>query len=232
MKIILTGIATIALCAASANAQPHFSNPATDLGQDHIQALVVDLGGNGFQPAGAIRTALVTNGVATVAWPAGDANVGFVVAAGATLQEIGAIPPGFAVSSHLQLLQGFIVPGAAVAPETPTAVPAETGAKVNERASRRRVRRTQRARDVWQVLSGADRNRDGRVDANDPVWPQLRLFVDANGNGVIDEGEVSTFAQAGITAIVLPTEAGGDGRFERGKNPGGKVLAVDLTPQE
>lgn len=46
-----------------------------------------------------------------------------------------------------------------------------------------------------------DSNYDGRLIALDPVWNELKVWQDANGNGTADAGEVKTLAQLGITAL-------------------------------
>ncbi|HVJ02616.1 MAG TPA: hypothetical protein VM662_10560, partial [Sphingomonas sp.] len=50
-------------------------------------------------------------------------------------------------------------------------------------------------------LARLDSNRDGKVDASDARFGELRLWVDANGNGVSDAGELRTLAEAGIKSV-------------------------------
>jgi VCBS repeat-containing protein len=64
-----------------------------------------------------------------------------------------------------------------------------------------------RARDGWQALGQYDSNHDGKIDVQDDAFSQLLIWQDANGNGVADEGELSTLAQRGITSIKLSTDA-------------------------
>lgn len=45
--------------------------------------------------------------------------------------------------------------------------------------------------------------RDGVVDANDDIWSSLKIWRDADQDGVSDPGELMTMAQAGITSIDL-----------------------------
>ena len=42
-----------------------------------------------------------------------------------------------------------------------------------------------------------------KLDKSCSVWPELRLWHDANQNGVVDSGELRTLDEAGITAIGL-----------------------------
>ena len=53
----------------------------------------------------------------------------------------------------------------------------------------------------FEALADLDGNRDGIVDANDSAFAQLRIWRDANGNGVTESGELLTLAQAGLAGI-------------------------------
>ena len=46
-----------------------------------------------------------------------------------------------------------------------------------------------------------DSNYDGSLSALDPVWNELKVWQDANGNGAADAGETRTLAQLGITSL-------------------------------
>jgi Ca2+-binding RTX toxin-like protein len=48
-----------------------------------------------------------------------------------------------------------------------------------------------------------DTNHDGKVDASDARFADLRVWQDKNGDGVTDAGELSTLTQSGITSIDL-----------------------------
>lgn len=50
-------------------------------------------------------------------------------------------------------------------------------------------------------LAWMDSNYDGRLDTSDPVFNQLRVWQDKNGNGIVDAGEETTLAQDGITSL-------------------------------
>ena len=56
-------------------------------------------------------------------------------------------------------------------------------------------------------LAKYDANLDGVIDASDPIYSQLRIWADANGNGVADPGELLTLQQAGIASIDLAAAA-------------------------
>jgi hypothetical protein len=56
----------------------------------------------------------------------------------------------------------------------------------------------------YEALRKYDRNGDGAIDANDAIWPSLKLWTDLNRNGLADPGELVPLAQAGIVRIILP----------------------------
>lgn len=55
----------------------------------------------------------------------------------------------------------------------------------------------------FAALSALDSNGDGVINALDPEFASLKLWVDADGDGQTDAGELKTLAQHGITAINL-----------------------------
>jgi|SRR5579883_159192 len=57
------------------------------------------------------------------------------------------------------------------------------------------------------ALAQLDSNGDGAIDANDPIYSQLRIWEDTNGNGSVDPGELLTLAQAGIASINVSSMA-------------------------
>jgi hypothetical protein len=57
----------------------------------------------------------------------------------------------------------------------------------------------------FTALAQFDSNHDGVIDSNDPIHAQLRIWQDANGNGVVDPGELETLTQAGIASINIAT---------------------------
>ena len=58
-----------------------------------------------------------------------------------------------------------------------------------------------KASDGFDALADLDSNQDGVVDANDATFTSLKVWKDANGNGITDEGELLTLAQAGIKSF-------------------------------
>ena len=55
----------------------------------------------------------------------------------------------------------------------------------------------------FEALKDLDDNNDGIFDHNDKAWNEVKIWKDANGNGIVDEGELLTLEQAGIAGINL-----------------------------
>jgi hypothetical protein len=70
-------------------------------------------------------------------------------------------------------------------------------------------------------------NGDGLISAADAVFSQLRIWVDANHDGVSQPGELLTLAQAGIASIELTAQA--TGRRDRYGNYFRARAVVHLT---
>jgi Ca2+-binding RTX toxin-like protein len=64
--------------------------------------------------------------------------------------------------------------------------------------------------DGFAELSGYDSNEDGRIDASDSQFGALRLWVDADGDGETDEGELRTLGELGLQSISLSARASDD----------------------
>ncbi len=58
-----------------------------------------------------------------------------------------------------------------------------------------------RSRRGLPALDAVDANRDGRITAADPVFSQLRVWQDANQDGVAQAGETKAITELGITAL-------------------------------
>jgi len=59
------------------------------------------------------------------------------------------------------------------------------------------------------ALASLDANGDGKIDAEDDAFSKLSVWVDANNNGVSDEGELSSLFDNGVTSISLTTDQAG-----------------------
>ncbi|MDL2260186.1 hypothetical protein LJB99_04865 [Deltaproteobacteria bacterium OttesenSCG-928-K17] len=55
----------------------------------------------------------------------------------------------------------------------------------------------------FDALSFEDYNGDGLVSADDDTWPGLRIWVDANADAKLDEGELKTPAELGLVSFSL-----------------------------
>jgi VCBS repeat-containing protein len=63
-----------------------------------------------------------------------------------------------------------------------------------------------RAVDGWAALRGLDSNHDGKIDAHDAQFNQLRVWVDADSDGVTDAGELHSLTDQGIASIDLAAD--------------------------
>ena len=97
--------------------------------------------------------------------------------------------------------------------------------------------------DGFTALSHYDLNYDGKINADDAVFAKLRVWRDANGNGVTDKGELLTLAQAGVQVgikeVSLEKKASGvdnagnridfTGSFTRTNGKSGDSVAVSFA---
>lgn len=60
-----------------------------------------------------------------------------------------------------------------------------------------------KAKNGFEALTQYDTNGDGVIDENDEIFDQLRLWVDENGDGVSDQGEMKSLRDMHIKAINL-----------------------------
>jgi hypothetical protein len=59
------------------------------------------------------------------------------------------------------------------------------------------------ARDGFEALAELDQNRDAVIDAHDPLFFELSLWRDLDGNRRVDPGELTAAADSGIKSIAL-----------------------------
>lgn len=57
------------------------------------------------------------------------------------------------------------------------------------------------APDGYAALAEYDENNDLKVDSQDAIWASLKVWRDANGNGLTEAGELMTMTQAGVKSI-------------------------------
>ncbi|MGF0337137.1 calcium-binding protein, partial [Ectopseudomonas toyotomiensis] len=73
----------------------------------------------------------------------------------------------------------------------------------------------QKARDGFEAMKAVDANGDGKLDAGDAVWSDLRVWRDLNSDGISQGGELFTLDELGIKSI--NTESDGK-RLNLGNN--------------
>ena len=59
----------------------------------------------------------------------------------------------------------------------------------------------EKAGDGWSALADVDSNGDGKIDAADAVFAEIKVWVDANSDGVAETGELRSLSDAGIQHI-------------------------------
>jgi hypothetical protein len=89
-----------------------------------------------------------------------------------------------------------------------------------------------------EALASLDDNGDGVIDAGDAAFAGLLVWRDGDADGVTDAGELVSLADAGITAIDLPSSPGdgaldgqdvvGTGSFTRTDGSAGTYIEVTL----
>lgn len=65
---------------------------------------------------------------------------------------------------------------------------------------------TQTFKDGYEALRSVDSDKNSVIDPQDPIWPNLKVWVDANHNGESEEGELKTLDSLGISQISLETK--------------------------
>ncbi|MDD4855045.1 MAG: Calx-beta domain-containing protein, partial [Sulfuricurvum sp.] len=59
------------------------------------------------------------------------------------------------------------------------------------------------AKSGYQALSYYDTNSNNVIDVSDTRFEELKLWIDANGDGVTDTGELKTLSEMGVTSLTL-----------------------------
>jgi Ca2+-binding RTX toxin-like protein len=92
-----------------------------------------------------------------------------------------------------------------------------------------------KAANGFTALDGLDSNHDHVIDAQDQDASNLRVFKDANSNGVVDAGELLTLAEAGVKSLntgyknQTTTDANGNQHLQAGSftTTAGQTRAMD-----
>ena len=61
----------------------------------------------------------------------------------------------------------------------------------------------QKALNGFEALKQYDRNNDGVIDENDEIYHKLQVWVDKNGDGKVNDGELLSLKDAGVAGINL-----------------------------
>ncbi|SIR15582.1 type I secretion C-terminal target domain (VC_A0849 subclass), partial [Rhizobium sp. RU33A] len=90
------------------------------------------------------------------------------------------------------------------------------------------------------ALASLDANGDGRIDMQDAYFGDIRLWIDADGNGISDADELVGLADAGVAAVRLDALATSyivdgqrvfaEGQFELVDGSTGEFFGLDLGP--
>lgn len=63
-----------------------------------------------------------------------------------------------------------------------------------------------KARDGFDALQDLDSNQDGQFDASDEAYNEVKVWQDANQDGVAQEGELRSLSEAGVASIQVEAE--------------------------
>ncbi len=74
------------------------------------------------------------------------------------------------------------------------------------------------AKSGLDALAALDSDKNGSIDSKDARFGELKLWVDGNGNGITDSGELQSLADRGIASIGLAARAAADSTVKIGRN--------------
>jgi hypothetical protein len=97
----------------------------------------------------------------------------------------------------------------------------------------------QKATNAFEALREQDSNADGKIDANDAAWSQIKVWQDTDGDGYSTSDELKSLSDVGIAAINLnstpstSTDAEGNtqtrtGSFEKTDGTSGTIGEYNL----
>ncbi|MHB8271895.1 beta strand repeat-containing protein [Bradyrhizobium sp.] len=81
----------------------------------------------------------------------------------------------------------------------------------------------------FAALASYDSNGDGKITSADAIWSNLKIWVDANGNGVTDAGELHSLSSLGIQSLNLSYTNKGDGVRDAASNNPQYASSYTLT---
>ncbi|HEX8480545.1 MAG TPA: cadherin domain-containing protein [Allosphingosinicella sp.] len=74
------------------------------------------------------------------------------------------------------------------------------------------------AKSGLDALAALDSDKNGSIDSKDSRFGELKIWVDANGNGVTEAGELQSLADRGIASVGLAARAAADTTVKIGRN--------------
>jgi Ca2+-binding RTX toxin-like protein len=74
------------------------------------------------------------------------------------------------------------------------------------------------AKSGLDALAALDSDKNGSIDSKDARFGELKLWVDRNGNGITDAGELRSLADRGIASVGLAARAAADSTVKIGRN--------------
>ena len=78
----------------------------------------------------------------------------------------------------------------------------------------------------YEQLAELDANGDGKITRADILWSELKIWQDADGDGVTDAGELKTLDQLGIVSLDLSAKA-----IDTHTPQGARLTAVSRIPK-
>jgi hypothetical protein len=149
------------------------------LAEPEVSTVIFDLGTDSIDISGEIETSLLTGEKKRSRWTKRGTNDAFLVLDGTAMRAAGwtvMTPNGATLDGPHLFRTGLRLTG----PE---------GDEIT-------------LSDGWHFFTLLDRNRDGRINAADPEYRLLRLFVDEDGDGKMGPGELMYLRGAGVHEIV------------------------------
>ncbi|HJU90793.1 MAG TPA: hypothetical protein VJ672_15495 [Gemmatimonadaceae bacterium] len=159
---------------------PTLATRAADpVGEPEISTVIFDLGTDSIDIGGEVQTSLLTGEAKRSRWTKRGTDDAFLVLDATALRAAGwtvRTPNGALMDGPHLFRTGLRLTG----PDGEEVV----------------------ISDGWQFFTLLDRNRDGRINSEDPEYRLLRLFVDEDGDGKMGPGELMYLRGAGVADII------------------------------
>lgn len=83
--------------------------------------------------------------------------------------------------------------------------------------------------DGFAALDSEDSNKDGVIDKRDPIWQQLRVWLDVSHDAKVDAGELKTLTELGISQISVRSASKSEVRDGNRVVASGSFMMQDQT---